>query len=66
MGALRADELDDTSIALPRVCERCQGLTLLRIAGLCADCIGHIGLHEPAEHAAWHVRLTDELKGGLR
>lgn len=51
----------DTTSALPQTCVRCGQLALLRIVGRCADCIGDMGLHHFAEHAAWREEVSEEI-----
>lgn len=51
---------DDTT-ALPQTCVRCKQLALLRLAGMCADCIGDMGLNHPAEHAAWRAEISEAI-----
>lgn len=54
---MTSDPTDDTT-ALPQTCARCGQLALLRLAGRCADCIADMGLHHPAEHAAWREEIS--------
>ncbi|MBC3191664.1 hypothetical protein H7X46_11390 [Pseudonocardia sp. C8] len=44
-------------------CESCSAPTLLRIAGLCADCIAGIGLAaDRTAYEAWRRRVSEEIE----
>lgn len=53
--------MTDTSTALPQTCtnDTCNRLALLRVGGLCPDCIGRLGLDRPVEHARWRAGLKE-------
>jgi ribosomal protein L37E len=52
---------DDTSTAHPQTCVRCGKQALVRIVGRCADCIGHLGLAQNEDYAAWRAEVKAEF-----
>ncbi len=56
---------DATSPAIAVACDRCGERALLRPGGLCASCVGAIGLAEDrTEHTAWRSRVEDGIAAG--
>lgn len=57
------DRADTPAVEL--ACERCTTPALLRPGGLCADCIGVVGLaSDRGEYEGWRRRVEAEVTAG--